>query len=321
MNSVDPWAEAIEFERDADGQPTLVAVVNHIRNAIVEAGFVSRGRITRGLKEAYGPFRVDESALAAKIDKSLELLRLSGDVDEFHTGAGRGYAATPPRRIHWGGGEVAVLGATTIAMSPTPVRRMAASENDESLMNVQLDDELGRPDWRSALVELGGADAPEGNATALFKLSQTLATSGERYSLDEPQRVAVVSGRGEFFGRAENAPSGRWQRVGGDGCFPAAIRSGFNMRLVVLSIEGSSASLWQPPSVDIWRWVVIGATLALGDPILRYDRNTGALDFLIPPPRQAERVALLTGQQTGLWSWRISNEAFGTLAKIMGTMP
>jgi hypothetical protein len=320
MNAADPWAKAIEFERDTDGQPTLVAVVNHIRNAIIEAGFVSRGRITRGLKEAYAPFRLDESALAAKIDNSLELLGLSGDVDEFHTGAGRGYAATPPRRIHWGASEVAVLGATTIELSPTAVRRMAASETDESLMNVHLEDELGRPDWRSALVELGGADVPGGNATALFKLSQTLAASGERYSLDEPQRVAVVSGRGEFFGRAENAPSGRWQRVGGDGCFPAAIRSGFNTRLVVLSIQGSSATLWQPPTVDLWRWVAIGATLAFGDRVLRFDRYTGALDFLTPPPRQAERLALLTGHQTGPWSWRISDEAFGVLAKIIGTM-
>jgi hypothetical protein len=321
MTATDPWAEAIGFERDEDGQPALVSVVHHIRSAIVEAGFVSRGRITRGLKEAYGPFHLDESALAAKIGEALELLRLSGDIDEFHTSAGRGYAATPPRRIDWGGSEVAVLGATTVAASPTVVRRMAASETDESLMNVQLDEELGRPDWRSALVELGSADAPQGNATALFKLSQALAASGERYSLDEPQRVAVVSGRGEFFGRAENAPEGRWQRVGGDGCFPAAIRSGFNTRLVILSIEGNSATLWQPPSVDLWRWVVIGATLALGDPVLRYDRNTGALDFLTPPPRQIERVALLTGHQTRPWSWRIDDKACGTLAKVMGTMP
>jgi hypothetical protein len=171
------------------------------------------------------------------------------------------------------------------------------------------------------LVELGGADAPQGNATALFKLAQALATSGERYSLDEPQRVAVVSARSEYFGRAENAPSGRWKRIDGDGCFPAAIRSGFNTRLVVLSIAGNSATIWQPPTVDLWRWVVVGATLALGDPVARYDRTTGVLDFLVPPPRQAERIALLTGHQTAHWSWRIDDKAHGTLSKIMGTMP
>jgi hypothetical protein len=245
-------------------------VVHHIRCAVVEAGFVSRGRITRGLKEAYAPFELDESVLARKIDEALELLRLSGDIDEFSTSAGRGYAPTPPRRVAWGGSEVAVLGATTVASSPVIVRRIAATETDESLMNVRLDDELGRPDWRSMLVELGSADTSEDNATAVFKLAQALATSGERYSLDEPQRVAVVSGRGEFFGKAENAPSGRWHRVDGDGCFPAAVRTGYTMRYVVLSVSGRGATLWQPPTLDVWRWVVVGATLALGDPVLRY---------------------------------------------------
>lgn len=319
MTSTDPWAQAIAFERDADGQPTLVHVLNHIRKAIIETGFVSRGRITRGLKEAYGPFHLDASALAAKINESIDLLRLSGDIDEFHTSAGSGYAATPPRRVEWGGSEVAVLGAATIAASPVAVRRIAVSETDETLMNVQLGEELGRPDWRSALVELGAADAPQENAAALFQLSRTLAASGERYSLDEPQRVAVVSGRGEFFGRFENVPSGRWMRIDGDGCFPAAIGTGFITRYVVLSIAGNTATLWQPPSLDLWRWVVVGATLALGDPVLRYNRTAGTLDFLTPPPRQAERAALLTGHQTGPWSWRIDDMAYGVLVRIMGT--
>ena len=319
MSATDSWAQAIGFERDADGQPALAHAVNHIRSAIVEAGFVSRGRITRGLKEAYGPFDLDESALAARIDEAIDLLRLSGDVDEFHTSAGRGYAATPPRCVDWGGSEVTVLGATTIAASPVIVRRIASSETDETLVTVQFDDELGRADWRSMLVELDAADAPQDNPTALFQFARTLAASGERYSLDELQRVAVVSGRGEFFGRAENAPSGRWKRIDGDGCFPAAIRSGFNTRLVVLAIAGNDATLWQPPTVDIWRWVVVGATLALGDQVLRYDRTSGALDFLTPPPRQAERVALLAGHQTGSWSWQLDDKAYGTLAKIMGT--
>jgi hypothetical protein len=321
MTATDPWAQAIGFERDQDGQPALASVLNHIRCAIVEAGFVSRGRITRGLKETYGPFNVDGSALTAKIDDALELLRLSGDIDEFHTGAGRGYAVTSPRCVNWGGGDVAVLGATTIAASPTIVRRIAASESREDLLNVQLGNELGRPDWRSMLVELGGADEPQGNATVLFKLSQALAASGERYALDEQQQVAVVSGRGEFFGRPENAPSGRWQPVRGDGCFPAAIHAPFSTRLVVLSIVGNKATLWPAATVDIWRWIVVGATLALGDPVLRYDRTTGALDFLTPPPRQAERLVLLTGHRTGTWSWRIDEKAYGMLANIMGMMP
>lgn len=318
MTATDPWAQAIAFQRDADGQPALPSVLNHIRNAIIEAGFISRGRITRGLKEAYGPFHLDESALAAKIDESIELLRLSGDIDEFHTNAGRGYTATPPRCVAWGGSAAAVLGATSVAAMPTIVRHTTSSEADEPLMNVQLDEELGRPEWRSALVELGAADASQDNASALFQLSRTLAASGERYSLDEPQRVAVVSGRGEFFGRAENAPSGRWKRVDGDGCFPAAVRTGFATRLVILSIAGNHATLWEPPTADLWRWIVVGTTLAMGDPVLRYDRIAATLDFLTPPPRQAERAALLTGRQTGPWSWQIDDAAYQVLAKVMG---
>lgn len=319
MSATDTWAQAIAFERDVDGQLRLPSVLNHIRSAVVEAGFISRGRITRGLKEAYGPFDVEETALTAKIDEAIELLRLSGDLDEFNTSAGRGYAATPPRRVDWGDSQVAVLGATAIASSPVIVRRLAASETDDTMMNVRLDDELGRPDWRSALVELRAADTPGGNAADLFNASQTLAASGDRYSLDEPQRVAVVSGRGEFFGRAENAPSGRWKRVDQDGCFPAAIRSGFITRYVVLSISGDGATLWQPPTLDLWRWIVVGATLARGDPVLRYDPTTRALDFLTPPPRQAERVALLTGEKTGPWSWRIDDKAYGSLVLLIGT--
>jgi hypothetical protein len=131
----------------------------------------------------------------------------------------------------------------------------------------------------------------------------------------------VVSGRGAFFGRAEEVPSGRWQRIEGDGCFPAAIQSGFNRRFVVLSISGNHATLWQPPTMDHWRWIVIGSTLALGDPVLRYNPAAGVLDFLTPPPRQAERGAFLTGHKTGPWSWRIDDKAYGTIARLMRTTP
>lgn len=318
MSASEPWAKAIGFERDADGKPRLDSVLHHIRSAVLEAGFVSRGRLTRGLKEAYAPFELEGSVVAEKIEEALMLLCLSGDIDEFTTNAGRVYAPTPPRRVDWGGSEVAVLGATANGSSPSLVRRAATAETDGSLMSIDLDDELGRPDWRSMLVDLGAADAPQGSAVALFELAQVLATSGERYSLDEPHRVAVVSGRGTFFGRFDETLSGRWQRIDADGCFPAAIRSGFTTRYVVLAVSGQKATLWQPPRLDIWRWVVAGATMAQGDPVLRYDTTTGALDFLTPPPRQSERLALLTGRQTGSWSWVIDGNAYKALNRIYG---
>lgn len=318
MSASDPWAEAIAFERDADGKPRPASVVHHIRGAVLEAGLVSRGRLTRGLKEAYAPFELEDPIVADKIEEALTLLCLSGDIDEFSTSAGRVYAPTPPRRVDWGGSEVAVLGATANGSSPSIVRRVTTADTDEGLININLDDELGRPDWRSMLVELGSADAPESNATALFELARVLATSGERYSLDEPQRVAVLSGRGTFFGKAEETLSGRWKRIDGDGCFPAAIRSGFTTRFAVLNVSGQEATLWQPPSLDVWRWVVVGATLAQGDPVFRYNTMTCVLDFLTPPPRQAERLALLTGWQTGPWSWQIDDSASRALDRVYG---
>jgi hypothetical protein len=318
VSAVTAWGEAIGFARDETGKPALATVLHHVRSAIIEAGFVSRGRITSGLKEAYRPFAIDDGVMKDVIDEVLRLLRLSGDVDEFSTGAGRGYAATPPRRVIWGGDEVALLGAMTSGPADAIVRRVSAAECDEAIASMTLADELGRPDWRSALVELGAADAPGETAAALFSVARTLAASGDRYSLDEPQAVAVVSGRGEFFGRADNAPSGRWKRFAGDGCFPAAIQSGFATRNVVLNISGGEATLWQPPNRDLWRWIVVGATLVGGDPVLRYDPGSAKLDFLTPPPRQAERAALLAGTQIGPWSWTIERNAYSVLASLMG---
>jgi hypothetical protein len=90
-------------------------------------------------------------------------------------------------------------------------------------------------------------------------------------------------------------------------------RNGYITRYVILSIAGDSATLWQPPTPDLWRWIVVGATLVAGDPVLRYNRTTRALDFLTPPPQQAERVVLLTGDRTGPWSWMIDDKAYGSL--------
>ena len=47
MSTDGAWAQAIAFKADEDGGPTLETVVTHIRDAVFEAGFVSRGRITR----------------------------------------------------------------------------------------------------------------------------------------------------------------------------------------------------------------------------------------------------------------------------------
>jgi hypothetical protein len=319
VNGVTAWGVAIGFTRDESGKPDLAPILSHVRSAIIDAGFVSRGRITGGLKEAYRPFAIDDGVMKETTDEALRLLRLSGDVDEFRTAAGRGYAATPPRRVAWGGDEVALLGAVTSGPADGIVRRVSAAGRDDAIATVTLADELGRPDWRSALVELGAADAPCETAAEFFAVARTFAASGDRYSLEEPHAVAVVSGRGDFFGRADDVTSGRWKRVAADGCFPGAIRSGYTTRNVVLNISGGEATLWQPPNRDLWRWIVVGATLGGGDPVLRYDPGSATLDFLTPPPRQAERAALLAGTQIGPWSWTIDRNAYSVLTDLMGS--
>ena len=317
MTMMNSWSEAIGYTADDTDSPSLPAVVEHIRSAIFETGFVSRGRITSGLKEAYRPFDLDEAVIREKIDAAINLMLLSGDLEEYATSAGRGYAGTPPRLINWAGDRVTLLGSSGLGTGT--VRQFAAETPTDDGVTIALDDELGRPEWRNALVELGGADGPGSDARTLFAFSQALAASGERYSLDEPNAVAVVSGRSEFFGRADPAPSGRWTRVEAEGFYPAAIRTGYTLKNVVLHVAGKETKLWQPPSRDIWRWIVVGQTLTLGDPVLRYDQASGVLDFLTPPPRQAERAALITGEQLKPWSWRLDTNAHAVIAALMGS--
>lgn len=318
MNTGEAWAQAIAFIAGDGGGPTLETVITHIRDAVFETGFVSRGRITGGLKDAYRPLGVDEALIRERIEAALNLLLLSGDLDEYTTGVGRGYVGTSPRLVYWGGETKTLLGAD-ISGTGVVRRQPADLPGSRAAVQVTLSDELGRPEWRNALVELGGADAPDGDARNLFSFSQALAASGDRYSLDEPTAVAVVGGRGEFFGRADPSPSGRWRRVEADGFFPASIRTGYSYRNVVLHVAGKDTTLWQPPSHDIWRWIVVGQTLALGDPVLRYDPMSEILDFLTPPPHQAERAALITGTQQAAWSWKIEPSAYAAIAALMGS--
>ena len=317
MTMIDAWSEAIGYTVDDADSQLLPMIVEHIRSAIFEAGFVSRGRITSGLREAYRPFNLDETVIREKTDAAIELMLLSGDLEEYATSAGRGYAGTPPRLINWAGDRVTLLGASGLGTGA--VRQFSTETAPDDGVTIALSHELGRPEWRNALVELGGVDAPDSDARALFALSQALAASGDRYSLDEPNAVAVVSGRSDFFGRPEPAPSGRWSRVEADGIYPAAIRTGYTLKNVILHVAGKQTTLWQPPSRDIWRWIVIGHTLSQGDPLLRYDRASGVLDFLTPPPRQVKRAALISGEQVKPWSWRLDTNAFAVIATLMGS--
>ncbi|WP_448040523.1 hypothetical protein [Bradyrhizobium liaoningense] len=318
MISGDSWIDAIGAEHDQEGQLTLRTVIAHIRGAVIETGFVSLGRITLGLKEAYRPLSIDEDVLGKTVKEAIRVLLLSGDIDEFATSAGRGYAATPPRRVVWKDSRAVLLGRSLNGSSQSIVRHLASDEVIDDAVTITLSDELGRPEWRSALVEFNAADVVDGNVGALFEMASSLATSGERYSLDEPETIAVLSGRGKYFGQAEPVPSGRWQRPSESGCFPAVIKTGYSFRNVVLNIDNGSAKLWHPASLDLWRWVVVGFTIARGDPVTSYESSSQRLDFLTPPPRQLQRIALLTGSQIGPWSWTIDADAYGIIVGALG---
>lgn len=317
MISGDSWIDAIGAERDQDGQLTLRTVIAHIRGAVIETGFVSLGRITRGLKEAYRPLSLDEDVLGKTVKEAIRVLLLSGDIDEFETSAGRGYAATPPRRVVWNDGRAVLLGRSLNGNSQSVVRHLASDEASDDAVTIALSDELGRPEWRSALVELNAADVVDGDVGALFEVASSLATSGDRYSLDEPETIAVLSGRGKYFGQPDPVPSGRWQRPTESGCFPAVIKTGYSFRNVVLNVDAGASKLWQPASLDLWRWIVVGFIIAHGDPITSYDSSSQRLDFLTPPPKQLERIALLAGSQIGPWSWTIDADAYGIIVDAL----
>ncbi|MEA2906277.1 MAG: hypothetical protein QOI12_3664 [Alphaproteobacteria bacterium] len=319
MNSVAKiWADAINYVSDESGAPSLETIVRHIRVAIVENGFIPRSRLTSGLKEAYRPFGINATTMRDQIEEALRLLLLAGDIDQFATAAGRAYTATYPRRVGWGGALVAVLGGVAFESENGTVRRVPPNDVSAPLTpEVSLADELGRPDWRTALVSLGGTDVVDGDPSTLFSYASSLAVSGERFALEPVEEIALLSKHGDFFGKAEPTPSGRWTRVAGLGIFPAIVRTGYQSRNVVLHVTSDQATLWQPPARDIWQWIVIGATLAQGDSVLRYDAAIGQLTFLTPPPRQLERAVRLTGMQKAAWTWQVEPNAFAVIEALI----
>lgn len=314
MSNAALWAEMLEYSGEAEH--LRGNVLRHIRDAVREAGYVSRGRITSGCKEAYRPLGLEDEALRAAIDEAIGLLMRSGDIDELVTGAGRGYAPTPPRRIVWGGADDTILGGAAVSSDET-VRHLGDGAALADYIAIPLLRELGRPAWRDALVELGGSDEPAADARALSDYARALTSSGERFALDEPNRVAVLSGSGGYYGFPRDV-SGRWARASDEGFYPAVIESGFTQRRVLLAIRDGAATLWEAPSRDVWHWIIVGFTLGQGAPVWKYDAPSETFEFLTPPPRQAERAAMLTGVQLSPWSWRVDAEAHGIIAGLLG---
>ena len=312
------WEKTIDFAVTDDGVPTPVTIIQHIRAALIEQGSVTRSRITRGLKEAYRPFGVDVAKLRDSVESALQELLLIGDIDEFFTAAGRIYTITQPRRVSWGGPSDTILGGVAFDPGNGLVRRVV---NDGSTAvpagDVSLTEELGRAAWRTSLVKIGGIDEVEAGPRALFETAAALAAGGERFDIERESSVAVLSGEGDYFGRFDPEPTGRWKRVKDEGIFAAAVKVGFEIRHVVLHVKNGAIHLWQPPSRDIWNWLVVGATLARSCDVIKYDDRTELLTFLVPPPQQLARAVRLTGTQKAAWTWLIDPAAHSTIRSFL----
>lgn len=61
MSNAALWAQTLQFSGDAAHLRSNV--LRHIRDAVREAGYISRGRITSGCKEAYRPLGIIDDAL------------------------------------------------------------------------------------------------------------------------------------------------------------------------------------------------------------------------------------------------------------------
>lgn len=312
------WAKAIGFEAGEDDQPNDATLIEHIRNAVIEAGLVARGRITSGLREAYRPLQIDENILALKMDRALDTLTKSGDLLELTTATGRAYMASQARLVQIDEHRNVLLGSAQSEAFSGVVRAGSRSAlSPEPMPITTLEAEIGVPDWRLALVELGGFDDRHGDAGSLYKFAKALASSGQHFRLDDAD-IAILSGQGDFFGSFNKPVTGRWQNVGAVGCFPAVLRKQYTAEFIIVNSDEADASFWKPETIDLWRWVTIGFTLSLGQPIFRFDKDTGLVGFLVPLPRQLQRLMLLAAEPKGAWNWIASETAMWVLERLVG---
>ena len=155
------------------------------------------------------------------------------------------------------------------------------------------------------LIEAGGVDAPFGTAELLFTHVARLSSGGERLETLTADKVRVLAGSQPFFGRYD-APQleGRWQAVAIDGDYCAARQVGHGWRQCVLSVRAGQASIWEADDPDLWRWAVVGQTLASGAALYRYDPETAEFIMHVPPPRQLRRLLALGATSVGPWRWQ-----------------
>ena len=321
--SRDVWAEAIDASLDDAGLPTIASVGRHIRAATLAAGVLRRGQITRGLGEAYAPFGIDEGDLRALVDRVVGELELIGDLTELKTASGAAYIPTPARLVDFGDGRGAVLGgyAPEDDAISSLARQLPAGDwpPETDLPRVGLSDEIGVADWRPYLVEAGGVDAPLDTPESLFSHLARLSAGGDRLETLTPDKVRVLAGRQSFFGRVE-APQleGRWQAIKSDGVFCAARQVGHGWRACVAQIIDGAVTIFETQDWDLWRWAIIGQTLADGDEVCRFEDQMSEFTMQTPPPRQVRRLMDLASEALGAWRWRTSPVVANQARALLG---
>lgn len=315
------WADAIGVTLDEAGAPLQSDIATQIRSAILATGTLRRGQITRGLNEAYAPFNLTESVIRSSIDQVLDDLVLIGDLTELKTASGAAFILTPPRLVVIDEERAALLGASAHEGGGGSIARQLAPDDwpsGEATLRTYLRDELGLPDWRVGLVKAGGLDAPLGTAETLFAHLVRLSAGGERLEILTPDKVRVLAGSQSYFGRYD-APQleGRWHAATADGDFCAARHVGHGWRQCMLSVRAGRASIWEGDDPDLWRWAVVGQTLASGASLYRYDPEAGEFAMHVPPPRQVRRLLALGAMSVGPWRWRAGQSVVTAAGELL----
>lgn len=318
MNVAD-WADAIGATLDDKGVPMDATIAIHLRSAIKTAGTLRRGQVTRGLNEAYAPFGIESGALRVAVDRVLQDLVFIGDLTELDTASGAAYLLTPPRLVVVAADRAAVLGGWDLEPGDQLVRFLGDKEwpAADELLRVELRDELGLPDWRLHLVECGGRDSPRGSAQALFEHVGHLSAGGDRLGDLSADKVRVLSGRQAYFGRYDGAqPEGRWHEARADGSYCAVRHAGYGWRPCIVTLDSGAGSLWDA-DWDLWRWAVVGQTLASGDAVYTFDEETAEFAALVPLPRQLRRLMALAAEPVAAWRWRCASSVAAEAHRLL----
>ena len=315
------WAEAVGAEREETGAPTLATVADHLRQMVGAHGLLSRSRLMSALSESYAPLTLTDDVLKPLVDEALNQLVRLGDVDLLMTASGRAYAPTPPRVVDWGGGQGVLLGSAgpVSAASLTVARRGScqALRAEAKAGGRTLEDELGVPSWREALVLAEGIDQPGLGPRALFRHLADLASVGDPLEREGGDRMRVVAASNPYFGRRDAPePEGRWTSLPENGDFLGARKTAFSWTDMVVSITDGRTRVLSRPDGDAWRWAAIGVTQAAGDPLTQ--RRSDGLQFLIPLPHQLNRAASLCGEFVAPRRFALDANAEAAIARFVG---